>query len=125
MYTDKFKAGVRYNDWTGTSAYDDADQDRLCDWIEKKKLKNDNEFLVGVEMYADIYNDDVSVKLLFLPIDGFDNVELKLASFDGAAQVRITEVEMSLKEFMGLFKRFNIAISRYGIFEGREYTSID
>jgi len=125
MHAQTFKAGVQYGDWKGTSAADDSDQDRLYDWIEKANLKKEGEFLVGVDMYAGEHKGDVSVKLLFFPLDGFDNVEAKIASTNGPVEVRVVRHDMPLQEFMGLFKRFNIAFSRHGIFEGQEFTEID
>jgi hypothetical protein len=125
MYTDNFKAGVQYNDWTGSVAADDDDQKALSNYVDQHNLKHENEFLVGFKLYVGEHGEP-TLTLLFLPIIGFDNAQQKLDESQETVDVRSVDIEISSKDFFDLFKRFQLCLSKRSIFEGRLYrTNVD
>jgi hypothetical protein len=58
---------------------------------------------------------------------GYDDVpRLLAASQGGPIPVKRVEVELTLEEFMGLFKRFSVVLTKKGLdLDGRTYTSND
>jgi len=47
MPVQNFTASVQYDDFKGTAAADRADHGDASDWLEKKGLKQNGEFLLG------------------------------------------------------------------------------
>lgn len=125
MYSENFKASVQYDDWKGTSASDDSDNQRINDWLKQNGHKDEGDFLVGIEMYAGNIKDSVSVKFLLISLDGFDNVEAKIASSTDPVEVKRVTVGMPIMDFLAFFKRFSISFSRNGIFDNVLYTTIE
>ncbi|WP_085299237.1 hypothetical protein [Cognaticolwellia mytili] len=125
MYPEKFTASTQYNDWKGTSAADDADEIGMNEWLKKKGHKLDNEFLIGVKVFAGEnhgeHKDPVSVEFLLVELAGFDTVEEKFKSTAGPVELKSVRVDMPIIEFLGLFKRFSIGLSRSEMLNGREY----
>jgi hypothetical protein len=125
MHSENFKASVQYGDWKGTSASDNSDNQRINDWLIQNGHKDEGEFLVGIEMYAGNIKDSVSVKFLLITVDGFDNVEAKIASSTDPVEVKRVTVDMPIMDFLAFFKRFSISFSSHGIFDNVLYTPIE
>ncbi|WP_122551098.1 hypothetical protein [Pseudomonas viridiflava] len=124
MSTDYFKANVQYDDYKGTAAADDSDNHTVDDYMVLHGLKSKDERIIGLKMWSgevkgDLQNQPVGVTAYLVESPGFDEVRIAL---DGQNVVPVKEVrfEISLEQFFGLFKRFEIAITRYEDFIGRE-----
>ncbi|RRN55986.1 hypothetical protein EIM48_10030 [Pseudoxanthomonas sp. SGNA-20] len=126
MSTDTFKASVQYNDLTGSAAADRADMSDASVWLKKHGLINDNELLVGYEIYVGQLStgptDKVSISTTFLlaqtsAMDSFSS------SVKGGGSINLRKVtqDLSPEELFSLFKRFNVTLSSGGLLEGREY----
>ena len=121
-----FKASVQYGDWKGTCAADDADKQSIVDFLRAKELIAEREFLVGIELYVG-ENHDLNVKPptiigLILNAENYDTAAAALQSARDQINLRRIRIELPLELFLGLFKRFSIAISPRGLdITGREY----
>jgi hypothetical protein len=128
MPTDTFRASVQYGDWTGTAAADNADQRDLSDFLATKKIfDRDKEFLIAASLWigenhgGKIQSPCVTAIITLLD-STYDNVSKKLKAVQGPIPVRRVDVELSLEEFIGLFKRFAVVLTRRGLdLEDREY----
>ncbi len=104
MSEENFTASVQYDDFTGTVAADNADQGSLSSWLRDEELTEENEFLIGVEMYSgDSFLEDENSAWVGLLLQNSDD-----------NTIRKIRVDMSLEDFFSFFKRFEIKISRDG-----------
>ncbi|HHY0435699.1 TPA: hypothetical protein ACVU31_002488 [Vibrio parahaemolyticus] len=113
MYTETFTANVQYDDYLGTAAADDSDDDSLITWLREKGHAEDSEHMVGVEMFVSdlaVESDDDPVWVVILLEDENDN------------SIRSIRVNMSFEGFFSSFKRFNVKISRRGELTDEEVT---
>jgi len=126
MTTDTFHASVQYGDLKGTSAADRADQGDADDWLVKNGLKNEGEFLLGIDLFAGenhgVHKDPVHVSFLLATAGNYDTIKDMIDSTPGPIPVRRVAVEMPIAEFFGLFKRFSITLSPGGMLEGKDYS---
>lgn len=127
MTTQKFCAAVQYGDFKGTAAADKSDNHDLRKYLESKNLINEGEFLVGVEMYSgEVHgpeqNKPVHVTVLLTKLDKFETVKAAIES-GKPLNVREVRFELSLSQFFGMFKRFEICISNAGMLTNLEYNS--
>lgn len=124
-----FKASVQYGDWDGTAAADDADQISLSHYLEKNGLAEEKEFLVASSIFiGENHSGRIGgvyiTAYLFTPPPN-TTVDVALDAITGPIPVREIELEMTLEEFVGLFKRFKVFhTKRYLNLEGREYKAI-
>jgi len=129
MHNEQFKASVQYGDFSGTAAADGADKGDASDWLKKKGLQQEGEFLVGITLYVGenhgVHKDPVYVEFLLATSGDHDNFQQMLDSHNGPVVVRRVKEQMPLTEFFGLFKRFSVHVSPHGMLEGREYTYPD
>lgn len=123
-----FKASVQYGDWKGTAAADNADQGwSLDEYLEKKGLKQANEFLIATSLWVGENHvgklGSLQVRaLLYAGHVTFDTVKVALAADSGSIPVRIVDIELNLEQYIGLFKRFDVMLTRRGLgLEGRDY----
>jgi hypothetical protein len=128
MPTDTFRAGVQYGDWTGTAAADNADKNDLSDLLAAKKVfDRKKEFLLGASLWiGENHGGKVQpphIAAIITPLDNtYDDLLPKLKAVNGPIPVRRIDVEISLDEFIGLFKRFAVVLTTHGLgLEGREY----
>lgn len=125
MATERFKASVQYNDWKGTSAADSADQKGPSTWLEEKGKISDDEFLLGVKMFAGekhgVHENQVFVEFLIAKPGDSENIKTMIEGSVGPIEVRNVRTKMNLSQFFGLFKRFEVTLSSNGILEGIEY----
>lgn len=125
MTTGTFRASVQYNDWKGTSAADDADKNDASDWLKVNGHIEDGEFLLGIKMFAGEnhgrHEDPVYVEFLIATPGDYDNVKSMIEASAGPIEVRSVRVDMALTTFFGLFKRFDVTLSRDKILEDHDY----
>ncbi|WP_260291948.1 hypothetical protein [Sedimenticola hydrogenitrophicus] len=125
MTTEIFKASVQYNDWKGSSAADSADQKGPSTWLKENGHINDGEFLLGVKMFAGenhgVHEDPVFVEFLIATSGNFENIKTMIEGSAGPIEVRRVRIDMDLSQFIGLFKRFDVTLSRNSMLEGLEY----
>ncbi|MFC5511303.1 hypothetical protein ACFPOU_09210 [Massilia jejuensis] len=124
-----FKASVQYGDWNGTAAADDADQISLSYYLENKGLINDKEFLLASSVFVgENHGGKIGgvyiTAYLFTPPPN-TTIDVALDAITGPIPVRELELEITLEEYIGFFKRFKVFhTSRYLNLEGREYKAI-
>ena len=124
-----FKASVQYQDYEGTSAADNADQNDLADYLKKKGLMTSNQTILAASLWVGenhggkLGSTSVSAYLFDKP--SHDTVKDELDSMSGPIPVRKVDVEVTIEEFIGFFKRFNVLLTRKGFdLTDREYTVI-
>lgn len=126
MTTKRFVASVQYGDLEGTVKADSVLENDAYDWLEDKGLIDENEFILGITMDTrenrGTFKDPVHVSFLLTEPRDRDTVESMVMSSQGPIELRRVRVEMKLEEFISLFKRFNIALSPYGILDKKEYS---
>ena len=129
MGTNRFIASAQYNDWEGGAAADRADKNSAEEWLQAKGHKEENEFLLGITMYAGenhgVHKDPIYVDFLLATPGDHDSVKSMIDSTHGPIEVRKVSIEMDLVEFFGLFKRFSVTLSSHGMLGEREYTYFD
>ena len=129
MMTENFKASVQYGDWKGSAAADNADLGTLRDVIVSKGLMEEGrEFLVGCDMYVgENRGENIRgpyIKAYVYEQGGHDNVAAQIASTTGPISLREVELDLTLEQFLMLFKRFNVKLSARGLgLENREFTA--
>jgi hypothetical protein len=110
-----FTAGVQYNDWVGTAAADNADQNDLSDYLRGKGLITADEFLFAVEFYVGENHAGTLAKphvvALVFEASGFDSTAATLASIKGPIPLRRVEIDLSANEFLLLFKRLSLHLT--------------
>ncbi|EKN4117794.1 hypothetical protein [Yersinia enterocolitica] len=124
MSTEKFIASAQYDDWTGTAAADNSDVNDFKKYLVQKKLINSDEFLAGIEFYSSAPQGaqgglQFSIQALLIKAKGGDEYT-ELVKKAKSIPCRKVDIEMDVKEFLTLFKRFSITISQNGLLEGRE-----
>lgn len=129
MSTEFFKASVQYGDYKGTAAADGHDNYTIDNYMITQGLKTSNDRIVGIklwsgEVHGELQNQPVSVIAYLMDSPSFEVVS---AAIDGTDPVPVRQVrfEVSLEQFFGLFKRFEIAITRFEKINGRELLITD
>jgi len=122
---ESFKASVQYGDWEGTAAADDGHQRTLQTYLQEKGLINPEEFLVAASLYVSEVSTHVQAFVCPKAHD-FESVKNALAAIAKPIPVREINVELTLEEFVGLFKRFKVMLTWHGLqLEGRGYSVIE
>ena len=125
MPVQQFTASVQYDDFKGTAAADRADHGDASDWLEKKGLKQNGEFLLGFTLYAGEnhgkHEDPIYAEFLLASRGDYDNVKSMIETSAGPVPVRKVTTQMTLAEFFGLFKRFSVHLSAGAMLNGHEY----
>lgn len=122
-----FKAGVQYDDWKGTAAADDLDRGSLRTILIDRGLIDEGDFPIAVEVWVG-ENGGGEPKPPVISVfvaegmRGADTAKEFLERSADPLDLKKVELELSLTEFFGLFKRFSIVIGRRGLaIEDREY----
>lgn len=114
-----FTASVQYNDKLGTAAADRADQNDLNDYLDKKGLINDDEFVLSTSLWVGENHGGklghVAVTAYLFKAIGYDNVAEALRLIDGPIPVRTVELNVTLEEFFAFFKRFEVFLAPNGM----------
>jgi hypothetical protein len=126
MPVQSFIASVQYGDFKGTAAADRADHGDVNEWLETKGLKQNGEFLLGVTFYAGEnhgkHQDPIWAEFLLASPAHHDTVKAMIETSAGPVPVRKVTAQMTVAEFLGLFKRFSVCLSAHGMLGTREYT---
>ncbi|HGS4438111.1 TPA: hypothetical protein ACMD15_003422 [Vibrio cholerae] len=128
MHINKFKASVQYNDWKGTSAADTADLKRFSSWLKEEGHIEENDFLVGIKVFVGEnhgeHKDPVFVSFMVVPLKDGETVQQRIESANGAVEVKVIKIDMSINEFLSFFKRVEVALSACKEFDGCDYKEI-
>ncbi len=120
-----FKASVQYNDMKGSTAADRADKENAAKWLKDNDLISDEEFVVGVKMWAEenhgTHDDPIYVTFFVTDLNGHPDIPSLLAASGDVIEARRVRVDMNLVDFFGLFKRLEITLSNGGVLEGKSY----
>ena len=120
-----FKAAVQYGDLKGSVAADRADKTDAQIWLKENGHINDDEYVIGISMWAGenhgTHTDPVRVKFLVSPLNGHNNIPEMLKVSKDPLPVKVIRADMSIAEFLALFKRLEITLSNYGLIEGKHY----
>lgn len=133
MTTDSFRATAQYNDFEGTFAGDAADHQDLTSILDANNLRDaPNEFVVGARLYiaenhhGKVREPWVQILLVQMKDATFDKIRAWLSEQHDPLPVRSVEVELTLEQFVGLFKRFSVVMTRKGLgLTDREYRHDD
>lgn len=122
----RFRAGVQYDDWRGTAAADSAFDLDLAEYLKMHGHMSNREVVVGVDVWVGENHGGPSVApnitAFIADRDSFDTVKAMIENTPDPLDFRRVDLEISFEEFFGLFKRFDIVITRKGLeLEGREY----
>ncbi|WP_334026384.1 hypothetical protein [Burkholderia gladioli] len=121
-----FRASTQYEDWLGSASADRSDSTTLTDLLLERGLRTAEEFVVGAELSVGDNHDNTigrtTVTAYLAEGAGFDNA---LQAFEQARppKLRKVQVDLSLEEFVCLFKRFSVTLSdpAFGL-EGLEFS---
>lgn len=129
MGSDRFVASAQYNDWKGSAAADRSDINSPEKWLVDNGHMRENEFLLGIKMYAGetrgVHKDPIFVDFLLVTPGEHDSVKAMIDAAEGPINVRKVSFQMNLVDFLGLFKRFSVAISSHGMFDNKDYFFTD
>lgn len=127
-----FRAAVQYDDWQGTAAADNLDTSHITDLLVSRGLMSGDEFLIGVTFYLGENhpanaNKQASVRAVILPSrSGFEEAKAAIDQTEGKLATRTVDLSLSLVEFVDLFKRLSIVLTRRGLaLEDRPYAHSD
>jgi len=116
-----FEASTQYGDWEGTAAADDKLRSSLREWLADKGLIEPGDFLIAATLHVLEINPYVHA-FVFQNGQDYESVKNALASIEGPIPVRDVRVELTIEEFLGLFKQFSVVLTWHGLqLEGREY----
>jgi hypothetical protein len=124
-----FKASVQYGDWNGTSAADNADQNDLSHHLTVTGLMTDSETLIASSVWVGENHGGklggVTVTAYLFSAPGGTTVDVALDAITGPIPVREVELDVTLEQFIGFFKRFKVYHTHPHLnLEGREYTIV-
>ena len=123
-------ASVQYNDWKGTSAADNLDRGRLVDLLEERGLLNrDYEFLVAIDLFiGENHGGETKppyISCLIYDKAKFQDVATAIQNEMGPLNLRSVDLDLTIEEFVGLFKRFNVVLTKRGLdLDGRDYNLV-
>ena len=121
------RASVQYDDWEGTTAADDASPRSLGKLLEDRGLMDpQTEFLVAADLWIGESHDgklaSPAVHCLVTKGANYDDVATSLSNQSDPLTFRVIDVQLTLEEFLGLFKRFRVVLTRRGLeLTDREY----
>jgi len=115
MAEDTYRASVQYNDWKGTAAADDADKNSLSDLLTERGLMDPDEFLLSAHLWVGENHGgklgSIFVKATLAQLANAGAVESWINATRGPLPVKRVELELSLEEFVTLFKRFAVVLT--------------
>jgi len=116
----EFKARVQYMDWEGTAAADASDQLEIHEYLRNKGLLQDNEFLLAVNIFVgETHHNKIEyVYVAAFIYEGqysYDKLKPILDQSTGPIPVRQVQLALTLEEFVGMFKRFDVMLTWHGL----------
>jgi hypothetical protein len=113
--TKRMAASAQHCDWEGTVAADDADGVAIRKYLRERALISDKELIVGIKvLVGDGQVDKPSVQVLVIDAVGYDSVTEILRANDTII-LRKINLDLSLSQFVGLFKRFSVTFAVPGL----------
>jgi hypothetical protein len=126
---ESFRASAKYNDWHGTVAADN-NANGIRQWLEQKEKIKPNEFLLAIKvrLTKHKYKSPAVLALVFEMETAereFNSVQGTLKSMKGSIPVRKIEIALTPEEFFGLFKEFDVMLTRHGLsLEARKFNPV-
>ena len=121
---ESFKASTQYGDWEGTAAAD-GQPHSLEEYLTEKGLMKEHEFLLAATLYVGDQAFDSPQIRAFIYEKGadYESAKAEIDSIKGPIPVREIELKMKVKEFIDLFKRFDVMLTWHGLdLAGRKYS---
>ncbi len=109
-----FKAGTHYGDWEGTAAADGPHSDSVQDYLEKNGLISDEEFLIATSIYL-IEGTPYIRAYTFTGGPAMESVQDAIAKHSGPIPVREIRLEITLGEFIKMFKQIHVILTWHGL----------
>lgn len=121
-----FKAGTQYGDYRGTVAADDADLSTLMFAMRSKLGIAEDQYIVGYSFEANYESrtSDIESISVTLYLNSNDYVEEKITNFETINVIKV-KGDISLAEFFGLFKQFEICLSKKGFLDNASFNVIN
>ena len=121
MEKEIFKGAVQYGDWKGSVAADNADLKDMQITLQERGLIPEGHALIGVKFNSHLNGGKPSVGITVrcaLPDD------IAMATTGGTPILAVrAEVVISADEFLSMFKRFSLSLSRKGEYEDKELST--
>lgn len=104
-----FKAGVQYNDFTGTVAADQSDELSLAKYLQKLNLADENERVVSVRLsFGGNHGADIEPGVVVYLVKADQFVEKP-------ARVRAIEIDMPTAKLFSFYKRFDLVMTNKSV----------
>lgn len=119
-----FKTQIRYRDWIGTAVADENAPYSVEAYLRSKGAIEDSEFLIAVTV--NVIEKFTNVTAFVFRGPEVESVKEALTAAKGPIPVRRVLVQLTLEEFVDLFKSFDVMLTWHGFkIEGRPYTVIE
>lgn len=109
---------IKYGNLFGHTAADSSEIISPQMYLEHYNLITDKEFFVGLKMFAGenhgTHEDPVHVYFFVTELNGHNDIQSLLSECNGNIEVREVKVDMTIAEFIALFKRLEISLSQGG-----------
>lgn len=109
-----FKAGTHYGDWEGTAAADGHDLLSVHKYLRENDLMSDEEFLIATSVYV-IEGSAFIRAYTFRGGPAMESVREEIAKDSDPVSVHEIRLEMTLDEYIKLFKQFNVVLTWRGL----------
>lgn len=124
----KLRASVQYGDWEGTAAADDADGRSLRKFLAEKGHVGELEFVVAAKVWiGENQGGKIQrpvIEAIIADKKDFDTVKAYVDAARDPLAFKAVKVELTLEEFVGLFKRLAVTFTRTGLrLTDRKYKS--
>ena len=101
--------------------------DEIHTMLRNSGALSSGEFLMGVELWlGEMHGGELerpSVKALIIDAEDYEAAERILNESEGMPPVKVIELDLSMEEFLLLFKRFAVSMSWQNLdLTGREYS---
>lgn len=117
---------MTYGDWLGTCIADDSDRRKAREFLREQGDLRAREMLVDIKIshIASLDPGDTTpprlIKVTFrlAEVENVQDLRRKLSDNGGEIITRAVHKEMTLEDFLALFKRFYVQVSFKGALEG-------
>jgi hypothetical protein len=124
-YTEGFEAWVQYNDWKGTVAADNGVHETIRGYLRQHELMSNDEFLLSGSIYSIEGSTSIRV-FLYRGGPNVKGVDKEIAATKYPVPVREVQLDITIDEFMKLFKIFSVTFQPDGInIKGKDFVTQD
>lgn len=130
-----FKAHVHYGDWEGSAAADSPPDGTVDDYLVRKGLITADDFVLSLSLWIGEYHDDsmpgtvVVHAFVYKGVDAYDLIRPILDQLKAKGEpipVKEIKVELTLIEFISLFKQLSVVLTADGLdLHDVEYRIVD